>query len=551
MTFFIYSLIQRYISAIANLNPQLEKRQLGSSGRNAALLVIFVLLYMSCTPSSNSIDKPNIILIYADDLGKGLLSHEGQQIITTPNIDKLAQEGIRFQNAYSCMLCAPARASLISGMHDCHEEKFEITNAGIYKKISTNVYTKDQIESLINNKLTPVAEDVVYLGQIAKASGYVTAQIGKLDWGFATTHQQMKRHGWDYYFGYLDHVRAHGFYPPFLFHNGNQVNIPGNLLPNCGKSGEPETPQTFDERWDMTGKKVYTPHIFLDSAISFINNNKHRPFFLYFPTQLPHGPVSIPKVHPDYISNENLTQIEKEYASMVKLLDDDVGRLMTLLKNLEIDNKTIVILSSDNGHEIYYAQQGRIHKPYTNINTGERFDNLHQKYYSEVAGDVFNGNGGRAGLKRSNLQGGIEVPLIIRWPEKIRPGRTSNHLVANYDLLATIAEITGFNDPVNTDGISFFPELNESANPPEHEYVLYSSFLGPTLITNDGWKIRSHLASGEFELFYLPDDYKEANDLSQEHPEKFDALKNELVVACSGDLENGHYLPRKNQMRIE
>jgi len=210
-----------------------------------------------------------------------------------------------------------------------------------------------------------------------------------------------------------------------------------------------------------------------------------------------------------------------------------------------------MIFTSDNGHEIYYAQEGRVHKPYTNMSTGVRFDNLDRKYYSHIAGDVFNGNDGRAGLKRTNLQGGIEVPLIIRWPEQIRPGRTSDHLVANYDFLATIAEITGLSKPMRTDGISFFKELIEQAGQTEHEYVVYGSFLGPTLITNDGWKIRSHLESGDFELFYLPDDFKEANDLSRKHPEKFDALKRKLVVACSGDLENGHYLPRKNQINIE
>lgn len=368
-------------------------------------------------------DKPNIILIYADDLGKGLLSHEGQQIINTPNIDLLAAEGLRFQNAYSSMLCAPARASLISGFHDCHSKGFEITNSGIYKKISTGEYTHSEIETIVNDVLSPVSDEMVFLGEVAKEAGYTTAQYGKLEWGFAATHKQMERHGWDYYLGYFDHTRAHGFYPPFLFENGNLIELSGNTLSNCGKSGEPETQKVYEERWDMAGKEVYSQDIFMDSVLDFIFTNADHPFFLYFPTQLPHGPVSIPAVHPDYINDERLTQIEKEYASMVKLLDDNVGQILQKLKSCNIDYNTIVIFTSDNGHEIYYSKEDRIHKPYTNMRTGEIFDNLESKYYSDSGGDVFDGNDGRAGLKRSNLQGGIEVPLIIRWPGKIRSGK--------------------------------------------------------------------------------------------------------------------------------
>lgn len=515
--------------------------------------LIVPILFTSCFHSQNTPEKPNIILIYADDFGIGLLGHEGQQIIETPHIDKLAEEGIRFQNAYSCMLCAPARASLLTGLHDCHSTKFEISNAGIYKKISTGEYTHNEVETLINKQLSPVPEEMVFLGEVANESGYTTAQFGKLGWGFATSHNQMIQHGWDYYFGYLDHVRAHGFYPPFLFSNGELIKINGNTLINCGKSIEPETQESFEERWDMEGKKVYSQNIFMDSVLSFISTNKDRPFFLFFPTQLPHGPVSIPAVHKDFINDDRLSQIEKEYASMVKLLDDNVGLIMQQLKSLNIDNNTIVIFTSDNGHEIYYEMEGRVHKPYTNMNTGDIFDNLTSKYYSDIGGDIFDGNGGRAGLKRSNLQGGIEVPLIVRWPEKIRKGRVSKRLVANYDILPSIAEISGFTKPFHTDGISFYYELIEIETETEtkHKFIVYSSFLGPTLITNDGWKIRSYLASDIFELYYLPDDFREENDLSNKCPGKLTELKSELLKACSGDFNNGLYSPRKNQIRIE
>ena len=513
------------------------------------------VLFFSCKPNVDKTNdvvgqKPNIILIYADDLGIGLLGHEGQQIIKTPHIDALASEGIRFQNAYSNMLCAPARASLITGLTDCHTQKFEITPGAMYKKISTHNLSQTEVENNINQALRPIPEDQVFLGQVAQEAGYKTAEIGKLEWGFSATDQQMKRHGWDYYYGYLDHVRAHGFYPPFLFENGKKVNIKGNTLANAGKTGEPETPENLTDRHDMRGKVHYSQDLFMNRALNFIETNRDNPFFLYFPTQLPHGPVAIPKIHPDFVNDDRLTPIEKEYASMVKMLDDNVGQLMQKLKELELDENTIVIFTADNGHEIYYAQEGRVLKPYANIETGKRFNDVEHKYYSNLAGDVFDGNGGQAGMKRSNLQGGIRVPLIFRWPAKIQPGKTSKRLVANYDLVATLAEVTGFNEPFRTDGISYYNELLGTSTDNGHESVVYSSYTGPTLVTKEGWKIRTDLKREVFELFFLPEDYKEEKDLSNEHPDKLEALKKELLKACEGDLKNGFFSNEGSIMKV-
>ena len=515
-------------------------------------IVIFVLLLFcsACTSYSNKSNKPNIILIYADDLGIGLLGHEGQEIIKTPNIDKLAQDGIRFQNAYSNMFCAPARASLITGLHDCHQNRFQITQGNAYKKVDLNKATLKKVEERLDSSLSPMPNGQFYLGELAKAEGYKTAQFGKLEWGFSSTDKQMKRHGWDYYFGYLDHVRAHGFYPPFLFENGKMKKINGNTLVNCGKSGEPETAENFEERWNMEGKAVYAQNVFMDGILNFIDSNKDQPFFLYFPTQLPHGPVSIPRVHPDFINDNRLIQIEKEYASMVKLLDDNVGQIQQKLKALNLDDNTIIIFTADNGHEIYYSKKGRVQKPYTNMETGERFDNYQRKFYSEVGGDVFNGNGGRAGLKRSNLQGGINVPLIIKWPQKIRKGRTSKRLVANYDIFPTIAEITRFSKAYQTDGISFYKELIEETAE-EHESIVYASFTGPTLITQDSWKIRSYLQKDAFELYYLPDDFREENDLSTKYLDKLVELKKELLQACEGEFRNGLFSPKTDLIKLQ
>lgn len=493
--------------------------------------------------------KPNIILIYADDLGIGMLGHEGQQIIRTPNIDRLAKEGLRFTNAYSNMLCAPARASLITGLHDCHSTGFEITKGGAYKLVKDS--TVAQMEARINGVLTPVSTGQVFLGQVAAEAGYTTAQFGKLEWGFSATDAQMRRHGWDHYLGYLDHVRAHGFYPPFLFQDGKMVHYPGNTLLNCGKSGEPETEEHYQERWDRTGKAVYAQDIFMDVILRYVETPRKQPYFLFFPTQLPHGPVSIPKVHPDFANDERLTQIEKEYASMVKLLDDNVGQILDKLAETDQEDNTIVIFTSDNGHEIYYGLEGRTRKPYTNMKSGEVFDNYHDKYYSDLAGDVFDGNGGRAGMKRSNLEGGINVPLIVHWPGHVESGATTDRLTANYDLLPTLAELTGYSKPLETDGRSFHSELSGKSAKRGEDFVVYSSFFGPTLITSDGWKIRTYLKEEAYELYYLPDDFREEHDLAEQYPDKLAALKKILLEACDGDVANGHFSMASNTIAIK
>ncbi|MEP1486839.1 MAG: arylsulfatase [Algibacter sp.] len=488
--------------------------------------------------------KPNVILIYADDLGRGLLSVEGQRIINTPNIDRLSKEGMRFENAYGSMFCAPARASLITGYHDIHGDRWKITGGGAYKKISSGQLTQKEIETKLNEQIGLVKKDDFFLAQVMKNAGYVTGEVGKLEWGFSTTDKQMKRHGWDYYYGYLDHVRCHGFYPPFLFENGDLVTIKGNTRADSGKSIERETIETYKKRWDMEGKTTYSQNIFLEKILTFIRENKDTPFFLYHPTQLPHGPVSIPEVHADFKNDERLTQIEKEYASMVKMLDDHVGIIMKELKNLKIDNNTLVIFTSDNGHEIYYTQEGRVMKPVRNMQNGEFFDDVETKFYSKIGGDVFDGNDGMAGVKRSNWEGGVRIPLIARWPNKIKPDVTSNRLITNYDFIATMADLVGYSLPKSKDGISYLPELIGKKGK-EHDYVVYSSFMGPSIVANDGWKLRYFAPKDIFQLYYLPNDYEEKNNLINENLEKAEELKNHLLKECNGNLSNGWFKVRK------
>ena len=165
----------------------------------------------------------------------------------------------------------------------------------------------------------------MFLAQIAEEAGYTTGQIGKLEWGFATTGARIRRHGWQHHYGYYDHQRCHGFYPPFLFENGQQVDIRGNTHPDCGVHPNTESAENMELRRNRQGKAVYSQDIFNEKIIEFLRDHKDKPFFLYHPSQLPHGPIAIPEIHPAVKQSSELTTYEKEYASMILKLDETVG----------------------------------------------------------------------------------------------------------------------------------------------------------------------------------------------------------------------------------
>lgn len=495
---------------------------------------------ISALPVVSVAKKPlNVIYIYADDMGKGMISAYGQQQFSTPNIDKLIRKGTSYENAYGCMLSAPARASLLTGYHDCHTDKWKISGGGQFLVPFSDTALIASRESKIDSKDIILPEGDYYLPQVFQKAGYITAEIGKLEWGFTATRKQLKDHGWDYYYGYLDHVRCHGFYPPFLFDNGNIVEIQGNTRINGGKSIENETEHTYRERWNMEGKKIYSQDLFLQKILEFIRTHKSKPFFLFHPTQLPHGPVAVPTVHPELKDNPNLTPIEKEYASMVKYLDDNVGHILEELKKQGIADRTLIIFSSDNGHEIYYSQKGRCEKPYRNLQNGQLFDDYQNKYYSEQGGDVFNGNAGMAGLKRSNLEGGIHIPLVFYCKGIIPQGKVSKALVSNYDFLPTMADLLKIPLPTRKDGRSYLVDLLKGKKQNKNRYLIFGSNNGPAIVTDEGWKLRYYMKKNTCELFYLPEDPKEQHNLLEKQPQKAMELKSILLKECGNNLQNG------------
>ncbi len=480
--------------------------------------------------------KPNIIYIYGDDLGRGMLSCYGQKHFNTPNIDALAENGVTFNRAYGCAFCAPSRASLLSGIHDCHAGRWTFTSGGIYEKMGVSM-SYEEISELINNTGFNDIPNTEFLPHVVKKGGYFTGQIGKLEWGFATSDADIRKHGWDYHYGYYDHQQCHGFYPPFMFEDGKVVDIDGNTHMNCGVTPHSNSEENRKLRHDMTGKNQYSQDLFNDKIVEFISKHKNEPFFLYHPSQLPHGPIAVPEIHEGVTNCTELSEFEKEYASMVLRLDDTVGIIINTLKKYDLLENTLLMFSADNGHELYYAEDGRGSSKNC-VLTGKPFDDIDTHFTTETANDIFNGNSGLKGRKRSNSEGGVRVPLIACQFGKTPKGAISEKLVSNYDLMPTLAELVGSEMPLGKDGTSYYKELNGDESC-EHDYIVYASHRGPGLTMRDGWKIRYLAEVKRFELYKVDEDYAEKNNLADKYPEKLRELAQLLLKECDGNFDNG------------
>lgn len=501
------------------------------------ILFVTALVVCTLTQTSTASEKPNVILIFADDLGPGLLGCYGQQRIKTPNIDQLAAEGMRFTNYYGAVFCAPSRWTLHTGMHDGRIGGWAHTTAGLpilrdAGEITEDEYQKRWAEHKANAH--PIHPKEVFLGQVAQNAGYHTAQFGKLDRGFLTWHERVKRFGWDHYLGYYDHRRCHGFYPPYIWENGERIDLEGNDDPYCGKEAQ---------RGDKpvgAGGETYSQNVFIQGILQYIRDRKDKdePFFLYHSTQLPHGPVAIPELHPDFADDPDLTLAEKKYASMVKMLDDHVGLIMAELKKQGIDDNTIVFFTSDNGHELYYGPKPSYHQQ--KLPNGEKANLLDKKWRTSECGDVFDGTGGRAGLKRSGYQGGIQCPLIVRWPGRVAPGSETDLLSAHYDFLATLADICKTEVPQGKDSVSYLPTLLGNKQRQTHDYIVIKNTFrkmgSSALITREGWKIVEIDAKKDhYQIYNVSNDNDERYELTDRYPKRLAALKKLLKVEIDSE----------------
>ncbi len=410
--------------------------------------------------------RPNIIYIMADDLGYGDLGCYGQQRIRTPNLDRLAAEGIRLTDHYAgSTVCAPSRCWLMTGRHTGHtvvRGNREVKPMGQY----------------------PLPTDTPTVSRLLQQAGYATALIGKWGLGGPGSTGIPNRQGFDYFYGYLCQRHAHNYYPEFLFENEERVPLPGNRV------AEPRP----DGAGFAVERAQYSHDLLAREALAFVERNRDKPFFLYLALTIPHannegGRKGMEVPSSDPYANEEWPEPQKGHAAMITRMDRDIGRLLAKIKELGLDEDTLVIFTSDNG-------------PHREGGNDPEFNDS---------------NGPLRGIKRDLYEGGIRVPLIARWPGRIRPGSHSDHPSAFWDFLPTACEIAGVRPPAGIDGLSYLPALLGSRQV-EHEF-LYWEFKSIQAVRLGDWKGLRFGTKGKLELYNLRDDIGENNDIAGQHPD--------------------------------
>ena len=449
--------------------------------------------------------RPNIIFILADDLGYGDLGCYGQKRIRTPNLDRFAAEGMRFTQAYAgSTVCAPSRCCLMTGHHTGHAR-------------------------VRGNARVPLLPENATVGEVLQAAGYTTGIVGKWGLGEADTPGIPTRQGFNEWFGYLNQRNAHNYYPPFLWRNEEKVLLKGNLL--GGKAEDAYDLYSRDAAKLQDGpdgrRGEYSHDLFTRDALDFVQRRHRKPFFLYLPYTIPHannerGGVSGDGMEvPDYgpYANESWPKQQKGHAAMITRMDRDVGKLMKLLKDLGIDDNTVVFFSSDNGP---HREGGA--KP-----------------------DFFDSNGPLRGIKRDLYEGGIRVPTLARWPGKIKAGSVSDHAWAFWDFLPTAAELAGAKGPPDVDGISIVPALLGKPQK-QHEYLYWEFHEGASkqAVRMGDWKAVRRGPKRRIELYDLKTDIGEADDVAAKHP---DVVAKAEAILKTARTESKHWPIRDGRPR--
>lgn len=467
--------------------------------------VVFILQGCNNTQKADQAENieqtpPNIIYILADDLGYGDVGSYGQTRIETPSLDKMAEEGMLFTQHYAgSTVCAPSRSVLLSGKHTGH----------------TAIRGNKEYEPEGQH---PLNEETYTIAEMLKDAGYTTGAFGKWGLGFVGTEGDPNKQGFDEFFGYNCQRQAHRYYPEHLWHNEEKVTLEGN---------------------DFKSTEEYSGHLIHEQALKFIESKKDQPFFLYYANVIPHAELIMPEgemmekyrgkfEETGYVDERPGADYGDEpfevkyytsqpeprttFAAMISLLDKQVGEVISKLKELGLDDNTIIIFSSDNGPHMEGGADP----------------------------DFFNSNGELRGHKRDLYEGGIRVPMIARWPGSIEANSKTEHISAFWDIMPTLADVAKTQTPENIDGISFFPELT-GGEQKEHKF-LYWEFHeqgGKKAVRKGKWKAVQLNCFDEsrttVELYDLSVDIGEQNNIASEHPE---VVKELLAIMEKEHVEN-------------
>lgn len=456
--------------------------------------------------------RPNVIFILMDDAGYGDFGCYGQQKIETPNIDALSECGVRFTDMYSAApLSSPARCGLLTGRHAGHAQ----IRANDEMEWRGDVWNHEAMlrDSTLEGQ-APLEAGTPTLGSVMREAGYATAMIGKWGVGGPATESTPNKMGFNTYYGCICQRQAHTYYPPFLWQNDRRVYLDNELLSPgtpLDEGADPYDPRSYDKYTQNT----YSPDVMYDQVLEFVNTNRERPFFLMWTTPIPHSPMQAPDEEVQYYVRKfgDEEPIEGKgyfpsrwphatYAAMITHFDRQIGGLVAELKRLGIWENTLIVVTSDNG-------------PASNsCSSSEWFDSAHPF------------RSGKGWGKSSLREGGIRMPFIVAWGDRLRP-RVSDHVGYFPDVMPTLCELAGVEAPA-TDGISFLPAL-EGREQPQHEY-LYWEFPGSkgwVAVRWGDWKgllRRVKEGNDRFELYDLKNDPREEHDLAAQHPEIIDRM---------------------------
>ena len=438
--------------------------------KKAALATGAAAFAARASAKEKSAERPNIIFILADDLAMGDVGCYGQKLIKTPHMDRLAAEGTRYMQAYAgTSVCAPSRTSLMTGLHMGHSP------------IRANREIKPEGQM-------PMPAATVTVAQLLKSAGYATACMGKWGMGmFDTTGNPLKK-GFDHFFGYNCQRHAHTYFPNYLYND--------------------------DKRFDLDGK-TYAQNLIQADVEKWVRSVKDRPFFLFYAATLPHGSYEIDDLG-EYAGREGWTKLQKTYAAMVTRLDSDLGRLLKLLKELGVDDNTLVMFAGDNGSSF---------GPTSEI--GKLFDQT---------------MGGKLrGIKRSMYEGGLRQAAMARWPKVVPAGRVSDEPWAFWDFLPTAAELAGAKlpDACKPDGLSLVSFL-KGGPAPKRDYFyweLHEASRAIQAVRFGDWKAVRNGPSAKVEVYDLAKDSAETTDLAAQHPELV-AQAEALMAAARVDDPN-------------
>lgn len=455
---------------------------------NKLITTLFCLSPAIVSAASQTGEKPNVIFILADDLGYGDLGCYGQKDIRTPNLDRMAQKGMRFTDFYAgSTVSAPSRCTFLTGKHSGHAY-IRMNASGRNEDLRQQDYT---------------------LSQYFREQGYATGMFGKWGLGMEDGEGAPENKGFDEFLGYTMQGRAHNYFPDKLVAIKN------------GKSQEVKTE-----------KGQYSHDLFVKRAEEFILRNEHKPFFLYLPFTIPHAGMQIPEKDRQYLHPDGSSQFKETpfagkgsyapqpypkatYASMITKMDHDIGQLLHLLDSLHLSENTLVIFTSDNGPH----NEGGIH-------------------YKD-----FNSSGGLRGFKRSFHEGGIRMPFIALWQGKIRPG-VEHTPCAMWDLFSTYCEILGTPPPADTDGVSMYKLLTQDHEPQPDRLLYWEISQNPQKFVQAArygkWKIirTLHSEGGEdIQLYDLEKDRTEKNNIAGTHPQIVSGLVTRMEH-CSSPSEN-------------